>query len=229
MKGHHIANPRSPARVAPPTPSHKNDFMKTLLIATTNPHKIEELSAILTPHAIEPISLDELAGDWPEPVEDGDSFEANAIIKARAYASATRRICLADDSGLEVDALDGAPGIHSARYAGTGAGRAQRDHDNNQRLLRELQGLPHEQRSARFVCVICVAAPDGRVLLTERGVLNGHIGLTPKGSHGFGYDPLFILPDGRTSAELPPEEKNRVSHRARAAAAAAPRLAALLD
>lgn len=192
-------------------------FMQELLIATSNPHKIEELAAMLEPLGIRIRSLDQLSESFPEPVEDGDTFEANAILKARAYAQATGLHCLADDSGLEVDALDGRPGVHSARFAGVEGGRDERDRANNARLLEELGGLPHEQRSARFVCVICVARPDGSVLLTERGTVEGHIGTAPRGTNGFGYDPLFELPDGRTSAELPPEEKNRISHRARAA------------
>ena len=200
-----------------------------LLIATSNPHKLDELRAILAPLAINPVGLNEAeASDLPEPEETGETFEENAQLKAAAYARMTNRICLADDSGLEVDALDGQPGVHSARYAGVGANRAERDAANNAKLLAELDNIPDEQRSARFVCCICVASPSGEVLAASRGTFEGRIAHAPRGSHGFGYDPLLVLPDGRTSAELPPDEKNQRSHRAAAAREIAPRLARIL-
>lgn len=201
-----------------------------LLIATSNPHKLDELRAILAPLGIDPVGLDSVPGSdsFPEPEENADTFEGNALIKAAAYAKMTNRICLADDSGLEVDALDGAPGVHSARYAGVGSNRAERDAANNARLLAELDNIPDEQRSARFVCCICVASPSGEVLAASRGTFEGRIAHTPRGIHGFGYDPLLILPDNRTSAELPADEKNQRSHRAAAAREIAPQLARIL-
>ncbi len=209
-----------------------------LLIATTNPHKLDELRAILAPMGIEPVGLDSIrSADLPEPEETGDSFEENAQIKAVAYARMTGRVCLADDSGLEVDALNGAPGVISARYAFDGEiddelprnlTRAQKDAANNDKLLHELRDVPDAHRAARFVCCICVASPTGEVLGASRGTFDGRIGHAPRGHHGFGYDPLLILPDGRTSAELPPEEKNTRSHRAAAARAIAPQLARIL-
>jgi XTP/dITP diphosphohydrolase len=123
---------------------------------------------------------------------------------------------LADDSGLEVDALGGAPGVHSARYAGVGATRAERDAANNANLLRALDGVPHARRTARFVCVLCVARPDGSIAAEARGTFDGWIGEGLRGSNGFGYDPLLVLADGRTSAELSSAEKNARSHRGNA-------------
>lgn len=196
-----------------------------LLFATTNPHKVEEVAAILAPLGIEVVGLDTLEERPPEPVEDGATFADNARRKAVAYARATRRHVLADDSGLEVDALGGGPGVHSARYAGTGATRAERDAANNRRLLEALRGVPDERRGARFVCVLVLAAPDGRVLAETRGTFEGRIAHAPRGANGFGYDPLLELTgEGRTSAELEPAEKNARSHRGAAARAMAARL-----
>lgn len=198
-----------------------------LLFASSNPHKVEEVRAILSPHGIDVIGLDALAEEPPEPVEDGATFEANARIKAIAYAKATGRLCLADDSGLEVDALGGAPGVHSARYADSGSDerktrmtRAQRDAANNAKLLRELnaKNIPFEQRAARFVCAMCLADSNGTILAETRGTFPGLITDQPRGGNGFGYDPLLYLPDRNcTSAELSPEEKNARSHRGEAA------------
>jgi XTP/dITP diphosphohydrolase len=197
-----------------------------LLVATSNPHKLEEIAAVLTPLGVEMIGLSDLEGALPpEPVEDGDTFEANARIKAIAYASATGRPCLADDSGLEVDALDGAPGVHSARYAGIGDTRDERDAANNRKLLAALEGVPDDQRNARFVCAMCLAEPDGSVRLETRGTFEGRIGHAPRGSNGFGYDPLLVLPDtDGTSAELSPQAKNARSHRGVATRAIAEQL-----
>ena len=152
----------------------------------------------------------------PEPEEDGATFEENARIKAVAYARALGETVLADDSGLEVDALGGAPGVHSARYAGIGEAREERDRANNAKLLAALEGIPDARRTARFVCVLCVARPDGTVVAEARGTFDGVIGHAPLGSNGFGYDPLLVLDDGRTSAELPSAEKNARSHRGNA-------------
>ncbi|MFZ9916082.1 MAG: RdgB/HAM1 family non-canonical purine NTP pyrophosphatase [Phycisphaerales bacterium] len=188
--------------------------MKRLVIATSNPHKVEEIAAVLGRLGIECVPLGRT--DIPEPDEDGETFEANARIKAVEYAKALGATVLADDSGLEVDALGGAPGVHSARYAGVGATRAERDEANNAKLLAALAGVPDEQRAARFVCVLCVAAPDGAIEAEARGTFEGRIGQAPRGANGFGYDPLLVLDDGRTSAELSPEEKNARSHRGNA-------------
>jgi XTP/dITP diphosphohydrolase len=188
-----------------------------LLFATSNPHKIEEVAAILAPRGMGVIGLDALDDPPQEPVEDGDTFQANARLKAIYYAQATGRPCLADDSGLEVDALGGAPGVLSARYAGIGETRAERTAANNARLLRELKGVAPGQRAARFVCAMCLADGQGGVLAESRGTLEGVIADEPRGASGFGYDPLVYLPSlSRTVAELTAEEKNARSHRGEA-------------
>jgi XTP/dITP diphosphohydrolase len=200
--------------------------MSALLFATTNPHKVEEIRAILSPLGFEIRTLADLANELPEPVEDADTFLGNARIKALAYAKATGLPCVAEDSGLEVDALGGAPGVYSARYAGTTGSRAERDRANNEKLLRELAGVPKERRTARFVCTLCLAEPDGRIVAEATGTYDGIIADAPRGTNGFGYDPLLFLPDrGCTSAELSPEEKNARSHRGKAARALAELLA----
>lgn len=196
-------------------------FMK-LLIATRNAHKLDEIRAILSRPGLTLVGVAEHGRPLPEVVEDADTFAGNALKKARTLCDASGLWTLADDSGLEVDALDGAPGVYSARYAGEGAGDAA----NNARLLRELDGV--EDRRARFRCVLALAAPDGRDWTVE-GRCEGRIAHAPSGTGGFGYDPLFH-PDGgtRSFAELTPAEKNRISHRARALAAAAREWQALL-
>lgn len=201
-----------------------------VLLATTNPHKVGEVRAILEPMGLRVLSLDDVEGGAAieEPVEDADTFEGNARIKALRYAQATGRICLADDSGLEVDALGGAPGVRSARYAGAGGARAERDGANNEKLLRELRGVPEDRRAARFVCAMCAADGAGRIVAEARGVFEGRISHGARGGGGFGYDPLLELEDGRTSAELSPEEKNARSHRGAAVRAIAPMLLAAL-
>jgi len=194
-----------------------------IVVATGNPHKVEELRAIFADIGVEVEGLGDLAeaDSLEEPAETGDTFEDNATIKALSYAEQTGRLCLADDSGLEVDALAGAPGVISSHYSTggreTGLSRAERDRLNNERLLRELDGVPPESRTARFVCVM-VLARAGQVLARVTGAFEGRIGLpgeVPRGDNGFGYDPLFLVPPryGRTSAELPAEQKNRLSHR----------------
>lgn len=188
--------------------------MNDILVATSNPHKLDEIRAVLHPLGFRVLGLDDLNLSIPEPVEDGTTFEANAAIKAVAYAKATGQVCLADDSGLEVDALDGAPGVHSARYAGVGSDRASRDTANNRKLLDALADVPDEKRHARFVCAMCLATPGGEVLAECRGTFDGVIAREPRGENGFGYDPLLFLPElNCTSAELSPDEKNRRSHR----------------
>lgn len=186
-----------------------------LLIATRNRGKKREYARLLQGLEVELIALDDL-GVTKTIKEDGASYTENALLKARGYAAATGLLTLADDSGLEVDALDGAPGVLTARYAGEGATDEQR----YSLLLEQLKDVPPEHRTARFRCVIALAWPDGRVEITE-GVCEGRITREPRGEHGFGYDPVFYVPEyGCTMAELPPEIKNRISHRARAAAVA---------
>ncbi len=185
-----------------------------LLIATTNPHKAREIGQVLGPLGIDVCSLSDLASDLAEPVEDADTFEGNARIKAVAYARALHMPCLADDSGLEVDALGGAPGVHSAYYAGVGKTREERDPNNNEKLVAELRKLGTVDRSARFVCALCFVDAEGSVLFETRGTFPGVIIDKPRGENGFGYDPYLFLADvGKTSAELPQAEKNARSHR----------------
>jgi XTP/dITP diphosphohydrolase len=189
-----------------------------IVVATSNRGKLAELERILDglPVALVPMS----AFDLDSPVEDGDTFEANALIKARAASNATGLPALADDSGLEVDALDGAPGVHSARYAAladdaadVGGDRDSDDLANNRRLVRELADVPEADRTARFVCVAALVTPDGREW-TERGSMEGHIIDEPRGAGGFGYDPHFVsVGETRTNAELSPAEKDSRSHR----------------
>ncbi len=184
-----------------------------LLISTRNPHKLEEIRAILGDQPLNLLDLNAFP-DAPDVVEDGVTFEANAVKKAVTLARLTGLWTLADDSGLEVDALNGAPGVYSARYAGEPADYAR----NNAKLLAELART--ERRTARFRCVLALAAPDGRVATVE-GRCAGRITHSARGASGFGYDPLFV-PDGfdRTFAELEPGDKNRISHRAQALEAA---------
>jgi XTP/dITP diphosphohydrolase len=199
-----------------------------LLIATGNAKKIEEIRAILGPLGVEAIGLDELDGEFPEPVEDGATFEANAAKKALHYATLTGRTCVADDSGLEVDALDGRPGVYSARYAGIDGSREVRDEANNAKLLAEMESVPDYERTARFVCAIAVAHPQAGILIRTRGTFEGTIAREARGSNGFGYDPLLRLDDGRHSAELSPDEKHALSHRGQAVRAMASRLEQLV-
>jgi XTP/dITP diphosphohydrolase len=189
-----------------------------IVIATGNPHKVDEIRAVLAPMGFAVLSLADLGRPVPaEPDEPGATFEENARIKARYYAAAVGEPVLADDSGLEVDALQGAPGVHSAYWAGTEGSRAERDARNNAKLVAAVKGLPEDRRRARFVCTMCVATPDGAVVVETRGEFEGSIVDEPRGAHGFGYDPHLWLADrGMTSAELPPEEKNAISHRGRA-------------
>ena len=182
----------------------------TIVVATGNAHKVTEIEAILS-RALPGtrfVALHEL-GDFPDPVEDGDSFEANALIKARAAHEQTGLVAIADDSGLVVDALGGEPGIYSARYAGVHGDDAA----NNAKLLRNMRDVPDDARTARFAS--CVALVGDDVCLTGMGYCEGAIGHEPRGEHGFGYDPLFLPQDmpGRTMAELEPGEKNAISHR----------------
>ncbi len=197
--------------------------MTTLLVATHNKGKLREYKELLRDLPVRLVYLDEV-GIQEDVPETGSTFEENAVQKATAYARLSGLLTLADDSGLEVDALGGRPGVHSARYAGPNAS----DDDRIRKLLAELEGVPPERRTARFRCVIAVASPEGDVIIAQ-GTVEGVIADAPRGDHGFGYDPIFYLPDrGCTMAELPPEEKNRISHRARAAEAIKPRLREIL-
>jgi XTP/dITP diphosphohydrolase len=181
------------------------------VLASRNPGKIREIQAMLADLGISFFSLNDYP-EIPEIVEDGKSFLENALKKGRAVAEATGEIVLADDSGLEVDALGGAPGIYSARYAGNDADDLQ----NNRKLLHDLKGVPAANRGAAFRCVLVLYPPGGRYEAFE-GRWEGRIAEAPVGKGGFGYDPLFFLPgEGMTVAQLSPEVKNRVSHRAQA-------------
>jgi XTP/dITP diphosphohydrolase len=208
---------------------------RRLLVATRSTHKLRELRELLDLRRTDLVSLDELddleASD--DPIEDGATFESNAAIKARFGARISGFPTLADDSGLEVDALAGLPGVRTRRYAGEHA----TDADNNEKLLAALRGLPPERRGARYVCVLAFASPadvgprGGFRLVTTRGTCRGRIATEPRGTGGFGYDPIFE-PDsetigGRTLGLWSPAEKNMISHRARAARRMAARLAEL--
>jgi XTP/dITP diphosphohydrolase len=198
-----------------------------LLVATNNPGKVREYEELLVDLPRPPeITFPAQEGLALEVDESGETFEENARIKATAYAQTSGLLTLADDSGLEVDALGGEPGIRSARYAGPHAS----DADRCRKLLDVLASTPAGQRSARFRCVVALALPDGTVYTAE-GACQGEIGFVPRGKFGFGYDPIFIVKGygGRTMAELPPELKNQISHRARAMMAARPILAQLLE
>lgn len=181
--------------------------MKKLLFATKNLHKIRELSEILRDFEINSAFAENNITDDVE--ETGSTFEENAKIKAEYLSKFTKKPVIADDSGIEVEYLKGAPGIYSARYAGIYA----TDEENNKKLLTELKGVSN--RNAKYVCVIDLAQ-EGKTIKTFRGEVKGRIALEPKGENGFGYDPIFLTGDGRTMAELSSEEKHKISHRRRA-------------
>lgn len=188
-----------------------------LLVATSNQGKLREVRAMLADLGIEVFSLRDFS-QVPEAVEYGATFEENARIKALYYHQSCGVTTLADDSGLEVDALSGAPGVHSARFAG----RQGDDHANNVKLIRLLQHVPTQPRTARFCCVMALAH-EGRIVATASGAVEGLIVDEPRGEMGFGYDPHFFVPSlGRTKAELPLETKNRISHRGQALRAIVP-------
>lgn len=185
--------------------------MKELVVATGNKGKLREFAELLKGVVDVILSPADFPG-FPDVEEDGESFEANALKKARSAALFTGKPVLADDSGLSVDYLGGRPGVYSARFAGEGA----TDADNNALLLRELDGVPTERRSAAFHCVIALCRPDGSCQ-TFDGSLPGIVLEAPRGEGGFGYDPLFLVPEyGQTFSELPLEIKNAISHRGRA-------------
>lgn len=206
-----------------------------IVVATGNPHKLVEVAHVLEFIGVRAVSLRDvtlpdgsLASDAEEPEETAKTFAGNAQIKACYYAALTDRVCLADDSGLEVDALGGEPGVRSARYSGVEGDRATRDAANNEKLIGAIQGTPASERAARFVCAMCVSEPSGNVIAESRGEFAGTIITEPRGANGFGYDPLLELPDGRTSAELEPDEKNARSHRGQATRLIAEKLAQLV-
>jgi XTP/dITP diphosphohydrolase len=198
--------------------------MDKIIFATGNQGKLREIRMILEGTGLEIISMKE-AGVTGDIEENGTTFKENALIKAKAVCSMTGMPALADDSGLVIDALGGEPGIHSARYLGHDTSYDIKNND----LIRRLEGVPDEKRSARFVCAIACALPDGRTF-TEEAAMEGRIGYEIRGENGFGYDPIFFLPEyGCTSAEISPEEKNRISHRGKALRAMRLRLLSILD
>jgi XTP/dITP diphosphohydrolase len=203
---------------------------KTILVATTNPGKVRELRALLG-DAVEWKSLADFPG-VEEVKEDGTTFAENARKKALGYARATGLWTLADDSGLVVDALGGAPGVNSARFSGEraqGVDRKVVDRRNMEKLLSLLQGVPAEKRTARFTCCLCLASPE-KILIETRGSLEGSITEEPAGTGGFGYDPVFLVPHlGKTVAQLGEEEKNAISHRGNAMRRLKPLLQGLLE
>lgn len=196
---------------------------RKLLVATHNPGKVREYRDLLSALPLEVTYLD-AEGITDEVDENGTTFAENATLKATTYAALSGLWTWADDSGLEVDALDGAPGVYSARYAGPGATDAER----YRKLLDALTGVPWDRRSARFRCTVALATPDGQIR-TADGACEGIIAFGPAGENGFGYDPVFYMPElGATMAQLEPDVKNVVSHRARAARIAANVLAEML-
>jgi XTP/dITP diphosphohydrolase len=200
----------------------------SILLATTNRGKLAELTALLADLPVELLPLSTVLPDMPPTIENGTTFEENALIKARTAADAAMMVTIAEDAGLEVDALGGRPGVRSARFAKEGA----TDSENNAALLAQLAEVDDEQLTARFRCVMVLLDPwneaDPEVVVEGR--CEGAIAREPRGANGFGYDPLFVVAGtGRTMAELPDEEKNRISHRAQAVQALRPRLEALIE
>lgn len=184
---------------------------KRIIFATGNEGKMKEVRMILTDMGVSVVSMKE-AGVRADIVENGKTFEENAVIKAKAVMKLTGQIAMADDSGLVIDFLNGEPGIYSARYMGEDTSYTIK----NQNLIDRLQGVEESRRTARFVCAIACALPDGTVLTTE-GTMEGIIGYESRGENGFGYDPIFYLPEfGCSSAQLSPEKKNELSHRGKA-------------
>ena len=186
-------------------------MIRELVLATRNQHKVEELVALLGDLGVTIRTLDEFP-DAPDVVEDGDTCEANAVKKARAIAEFTGLPAVADDTGLEVDALGGRPGVYAARYAGEDATYE----DNCRKLLQDLMGVPREQRTARFLTIAAIALPSDGIRVAQ-GTLEGAIAEEASGTLGFGYDPVFLIPElGKTLAQLSADQKNRISHRAKA-------------
>ncbi|MGI6264354.1 MAG: RdgB/HAM1 family non-canonical purine NTP pyrophosphatase [Acutalibacteraceae bacterium] len=178
------------------------------IVATHNAHKLSEIARILRPLGIDAVTDRQIGLSLPEVEETGDTFEENAYLKAASACAVSGLPAIADDSGLMIDALDGAPGVYSARYAGEGATDAQRI----AKVLAEMRDVPPERRTARFVSAVCCVFPNGE-RVTARGTCEGTIGYVSRGEGGFGYDPIFVTPDGPTFAELTGEQKDAVSHR----------------
>lgn len=186
--------------------------IKKIIVATGNEGKMDEIRQILGKENIVFSSLKDENLQDIQIIEDGKTFEENAVIKARKISDITGQMVLADDSGLEVDYLNKAPGVYSARYLGEDTPYSVK----NNHIIKLLEGVEDEKRTARFVCVIACAFPDGHTI-TTRGIIEGRVGYEEKGENGFGYDPIFYVPEfGCTTAELPSEEKNKVSHRGKA-------------
>ena len=197
--------------------------MKQIIIATKNKGKAKDFEALFYPHGYQVLTLHDVA-EHMDVEETGTTFEENALLKARALAEYLQAIVIADDSGLEIDALDGRPGVYSARYAG----EEKSDEANMQKVLEELQGVPESERTARFVCAIAVASPSIEPF-TVRGTCEGIIATERRGTNGFGYDPIFFVPsEGKMMAELSPEEKGAISHRGNALKQLSSRLTELL-
>jgi len=195
-----------------------------ILLATNNKGKVRELAELLKGEEVQILSLSDKP-EIKEVEETGKTFVENALLKARTVCATAKMITLADDSGLEVDALNGAPGVYSARYAG----EPKSDWRNIEKLLADLQNVPEPLRTARFRCCLAIVTPEGEEVLTE-GTVEGQILFEPRGTGGFGYDPIFYLPEyGKTMAELEMEEKNRISHRAQAFRKAVPILKKLIS
>lgn len=200
----------------------------TIVLATHNPGKLAELRTLFASLPVEVMPIREVAPSYAPPVEDGTTFEENAVKKARAAAEATQLVAIADDSGLEVDALGGRPGVRSARFAREGA----TDAENNAALLQALEEVEDSSRSARFRCVIALVDPfaEGQKPALVEGRCEGAIARSARGESGFGYDPLFLVDGGaRTFAELGEGEKNEISHRGKAARALLPQVRALIE
>ncbi len=185
--------------------------MKTFVIASNNPKKVNELNRILNPMGITAKTAKEMGVSLDDVEETGTTFVENARLKARAAFERTKLPCIADDSGLMVDALNGAPGVYSARYSGENA----TDSANNEKLLAELSQVQPARRTAKFVCVICCILENGKEIIAH-GECIGTIAAKPRGNDGFGYDPLFIVEGGKSFAQLSPEEKDKISHRGNA-------------
>jgi len=197
-----------------------------LLVATTNPHKAREFGELLEPLGIVVRGLIEVEVPVPAPIESEATFQGNARLKATLYARALGCVCLADDSGLEVDALGGAPGVLSARYAGEAGSREERDRRNREKVVRELRERGAQESPARLVCALCLADAAGTVLFETSASLEGLFRFEPRGGYGFGYDAHLFLPAaGKMAAELSPEEMNACSHRGQATRALAAWLA----
>ena len=204
-----------------------------IVVASGNPHKVQEISAIFAQEGLGEwvrfLSLSDVGGPFAEPAETARTFQENARMKAVAYAALTHHMVLADDSGLQVDALGGAPGVDSAIWAGEQGTREQRDARNNDKLMAAMCNVKRGDRAARFVCFMCLADADGTVIAQTRGACEGAIADAPMGGGGFGYDAYFLVGDRNiTSAQLSADEKNKVSHRGHATRLLARELRALV-